>query len=811
MTQRYLTVMKVIFLICLTLVISSKNVFGQKKVRSFDELNETLADKFNYYNNHHLQEKIFIHTDRSSYITGETIWFKIYCVDGSLHQAPAISKVAYLELLDADHKAVLQTNIALNDDGAGNGTLFLPASISSGNYLIRAYTNWMKNADADFFYHQQITIINPFVNSISTAPLSEPKYDVQFFPEGGNLVNGLKSVVGFRAVDQNGIGIEFEGVVINEKNDTITGFSPLKFGLGRFAFTPSKEHEYRAVITDANQNKFTYKLPAAFDEGLVLHLTETSDTISIVVKTASNINALHSTIHLLAHTRQKVVMSDSRSLQGGETMFTLDKKMFDEGISHITIFDDNLIPVCERLFFKKPTDKLIIDAKPVAHSYGQRKKVNIPVLAHFHDGKGITMDLSASIFKIDSLEESGQNIINYLLLTSDLKGNIESPDYYFEKENTRESIEASDNLLLTHGWNRFKWEDIVYGNKNIEYVPEYNGHQINARVTNISTGVPVKGILTYLTPRGINSRPYISISNNQGALLFETHNFFWQNELIVQLNTRNDSLYRVEILSPYSEKKSEYRIPELHLNPASINIIEQRSIHMQVQSIFFKNQNSLLKKQLVDSTAFYGTPDKKFNLDDYTRFPTMEEVMREYVKGVMVRKQNDVFRFSNYDQLNRSYFENNPFILLDGVPVFTINKIMAMDPHLVKSVEVLNRKFYFGASTFDGLISYRTYKGDMGGLQPDSKSLIVSYDGLQAEREFFSPVYETPQQRESTIPDTRNLLYWSPSVRTDKEGKGNIYFSTSDITGKFKVVIQGITRNGVPGYSSAIFEVNSSR
>jgi hypothetical protein len=803
--------MKVSFFICLTLVFSSTIVSGQKRTNATGYQSEPLAKKLNTYSNHHIQEKIYIHTDRSSYITGETIWFKVYCIEGSTHRAPAISKVAYLELLDADSKAVLQTKIALNEDGTGNGTVFLPASLTSGNYLLRAYTNWMKNAGADLYYHQPITIINPFVNFTPSPSVSEAKYDVQFFPEGGNLVNGLESVVGFRAVDQSGKGIEFNGVIINEKNDTITTFSPLKFGIGRFTFTPSADHEYRAVITDTNQRNFSYKLPAAFDEGVALHLTETSDIIKIILKTVSKIKPNNSTVHLLAHTRQQIVMSDTRSLQDGETIFILDKKLLAEGISHITIFDDNLIPVCERLYFKKPAEKLSIDARPQSVSFAPRKKVNIPVNVHFSDENNTTVNLSAAIYKIDSLESDGQNIVNYLMLTSDLKGNIESPDYYFEKENSTERIIVSDNLLLTHGWTRFKWEDVAHDNKLIEYAPEYNGHIINGRVTELSTGNPAKGILTYLTPTGINSRPYASLSNEHGTVLFETQNFYEENELLVQLNARYDSLYKVEIFSPFSEKRSACTLPALNLNQASKNIFEQRSIHMQVQSIFFKNQMNQFKKQLLDSTSFYGPPDKKYNLDDYTRFPTMEEVMREYVKGVLVRKQNDVFRFSNYDLVNRTYFDSNPFVMLDGVPIFSINKIIAMDPHLVKSVEVLNRRYYFGVSMFEGIISYRTYKGDMGGLQPDVKTLMMNYDGLQSDREFFAPVYETPQQQESTIPDTRNLLYWSSSVMIDKEGKGDIHFYTSDITGKYKVVIQGITKNGVPCYSSSSFEVSTNK
>lgn len=800
------TAMKVFFSILIAIVFSAGSAIGQENSNASSQQNGlvSVVGKLRAHSNHYLQEKVFIHTDQSFYLTGETIWFKVYCVDGSFHRPLAVSKVAYVEVMDGNHKPILQSKIELNEDGCGSGTLFLPVSISSGHYLVRAYTNWMKNFSPDLYFQQWITVVNPFTPQPLTSTADLLHYDVQFFPEGGNLVNGLQSVVGFRAVNQNGRGIGFRGFILNEKNDTLAKINPLKFGMGRFSFTPAKDHEYRAVITDANQKRFSYKLPASFEEGMVLHLSEMEDKIEVRVISKSKDHAF---VHLLAHSRQKIMIYDTQSLQDGEAVFRLDKNSLGEGISHITVFNSDLIPVCERLYFKKPTEELAIDVRPESISYVPRKKVNVNVQTSLAGGMNTIANLSASIFKVDSLEESRLNIVNYLLLTSELKGNIESPAYYFEKDDSQERREGSDNLMLTHGWIRFKWEDIFSGKYHTGYAPEYNGHIVTGQIKEMSTKAPAKGVLTYLTSAGVYTRPYVSRSNDQGDLLFEMQNFYGRNELITQTNTQIDSLYRIEIFSPFSEKKSEYALPQFDLSPESKNLIEQRSIHVQVHTIFFKNERSLFRKPPFDSVAFYGPPDEKYNLDDYTRFPTMEEVMREFIRGVQVRKRKDGFHFMNYDLVNRTLFVNNPFVMLDGVPAFDINKIMSFDPHQVKSVEVMNRKYYLGVSAFEGIVSYRTYRGDLGGFQPDVRSLIMSYDGLQLQREFFSPHYETSLQRESTLPDTRNLLYWGPSVITDQEGKGQIHFYTSDITGKYRVVVQGITKGGIPGYSSTTFEV----
>ncbi len=800
--------MKLIFSILIAILWSMTLTFGQANSKAYGQNPlSSILDKLNGYNNHHLQEKIFMHTDRSFYLAGETIWLKLFYVDGSFHRPLHVSKVAYIEILDGNHKPVLQSKLALTEDGFGSGSISLPVSMGSGCYLIRAYTNWMKNFSPELYFQQCVTVVNPFTQITPMSIETTEDYDVQFFPEGGNLVNGLKCVVGFRAVNKSGWGIDFHGAIVDEKNDTIAKIKPLKFGLGRFTFTPTQGHTYNVVFKDSKQQSFSFKLPASFDEGMVLSMNETAEQIKVSVNMISKSAMILPVVHLLVQTRQKIMMQDTQILQDGAAVFAINKNSLGEGISRITIFNGNLIPVCERLVFKKPIQQLMVDVRSESNDYGLRKKVEIAIHTALRDKKKASANLSASVYKMDSLGDSGTNIVNYLLMTSDLKGNIESPDYYFENGSSEEKREATDNLMLTQGWTRFKWEDVFRNPHAAEYVPEYGGHLITAQIRNVSANGPAVGILTYLTSLGLFTRPYLATSNAQGRLLFEMQNFYGNNELIAQTNTQQDSLYKIEIQNPFSEKNSTFAIPELDLKEKVKTALQRRSIHMQVQNIFTGNKRGLFKTPQFDSAMFYGLSDGRFKLDDYTRFPTMEEVMREYVSGVEVRKRKDGFHFQNYDLVNRRFFVNDPFVMMDGMPVLSIDKIMSFDPRLVKSIEVVNRRYYLGRSVFEGIVSYRTYKGDLGGFQPDPNCLSTGYEGLQLQREFFSPQYETPMQRESTIPDTRNLLYWAPNVLTNLEGEGRIRFYTSDIKGKYKVVIQGISNDGFPGYSTTTFEV----
>ena len=185
----------------------------------------------------------------------------------------------------------------------------------------------------------------------------------------------------------------------------------------------------------------------------------------------------------------------------------------------------------------------------------------------------------------------------------------------------------------------------------------------------------------------------------------------------------------------------------------------------------------------------------------------MEEVMREYVPGVMVRKRKDGFHFLVLDNVRKTLFQEDPLVLLDGVPVFDIDKIMAFDPLKVKKLEVITNRYFLGPFNFPGIVSYTTYTGDLAGFQLDPRSVTLDYEGLQSQRIFYSPAYDNQKQRENRMPDRRNLLFWAPQVKLDKEGKSHVEFYTSDLVGNYAVVIEGLSTNGYSGSTTSSFLV----
>lgn len=765
----------------------------------------TIVDKLTDYRRSTLQEKLYAHTDQSFYLTGELIWLKLYCVDASAFTPLGVSKVAYVELIDRDKKPAVQAKIALNDDGHGYGSLFLPSLLNSGHYILRVYTNWMKNFGPDNFYEQAITVINPFTK-LGLKPVNETaRLDAQFFPEGGSLVNGIPGKVAFRVVNQTGNGVDFRGAIINDRGDTIQRFKPLKYGLGNFMFTPDATQRYKAII-QARGVTSTYSLPAINPEGYTMLVKDsTVDKIKITVSARLS-SVPNPTIFLLSHVRNIPGVTKVGYLYNNKAVFVVDKNELKEGISHLTIFNDQLQPVCERLYFKPLTKKTQLEVTPDQSLYATRRKVALNFYAHAHD-RPLQTDLSVSVFKLDSAATTQPAIDEYLSFTSELRGNIENLPYYLGSGDDENKAQAIDNLLLTHGWSRLSWEHILNKGTATEFTPEVGGHIIYGQVTDVISGVPTKQIVTYLSTPSKKIDLYLSRSNPNGRVQFEMKNFWGSKELIIQTNATQDSTYVIKLLNPFLEKYSATVIPAFDLSETVRNDIEQRSIRMQVQNTFYREKINRFTMPAIDSVPFYGKADERYRLDDYTRFPTMEEVMREYVPGVLVRKTKGKFHFKTIDQLNKSIFNDNPLVLVDGLPVFNIDKIMAFDPRKVKKLDVLTRKYYLGALSFDGIVSYTTYTGDLSNFQPDTRSLIVSYEGLQPYREFFSPRYESQQMRETKLPDVRTLLFWSPMARTDGAGKGQVNFYTSDVPGKYAVVIQGITRAGEPVSASTVIEI----
>ena len=783
-------VVSIIFL-SLSLLVISIGALGQANSKK-------IIAAFQDYSSSNLQEKIYVHLDRPDHLTGEILWFKIYCVDARMHRPLDLSKIAYAEILDLSNKPILQTKVAL-ENGIGTGSFFIPATITTGPYLFRAYTSWMKNSGSEFFFQQPITIINTLkANEVAAAP-PQTSLDIRFYPEGGHLVENITSRVAFQVMDNKGKGIDCHGAIINQVNDTIVKFKTLKFGIGSFMFVPKSGAQYRSIIYDSKHLAIQTTLPPVSETGYVLMV---SDTLGEKIKVTVRGNRTPFIAQLFVHTRQSIKVTEVKTAMQSVIEFIIDRNKLGDGISHFTILDGDNNPVCERLYFKKPDRIFDISLQADQKEYAVRRKVRLTL----QSGQPNSGNLSVSVFRADSVS-THSNIVSNLFLSSDLAGEVESPEYYFTDDSLASL--AADNLMLTHGWRRFKWESVFSEKLTIvQHLPELKGHLIQGKIVD-NAGKKASGKIGYLASPEKKIQLYVSRSDTSGKVLFQMKDFQETGKIIALTNYETDSLFHIEIENPFSSSFSKWKAEDVMVSASQTETLLNRSIAMQVQDAFYEDETYFhFVNVAFDSLPFYGKADEVYNLDDYTRFTVMEEVMREYVKGVWVRKKKDTFRFMVIDKLNNGVFQDNPLTLLDGVPVFNINQVLDIDPLKVKKLEVLTRKYFFGPLELQGIVSFSTYNGDLGGFQLDPKSITLDYEGLQHQREFYHPNYTDPAARGSRLPDQRHLLYWNPNVKLIPGKATTLEFYTSDVEGKFIIEVEGLTDNGKPGFSRGGFKVS---
>lgn len=757
---------------------------------------QQVGQKFTAFNNAHPLEKLFVHTDKNFYLVGEIVWFKLY--DDKQDQ---ISKLAYVDLLDAGNRSVLAAKISLKEY-ENNGSLLLPLSLNSGNYILRAYTNWMKNTAEMSFFEKSITVVNPFKNPDTSTRNYTAGYDVNFFPEGGNLVKGIQSRIGFKANDRYGKGVDCKGYIVNDKNEQVATFQSFRFGMGNFMLTPS-EKNYKAIINFPDGSSTTKALPAVNDNGYVMTVSNSGENISVEVKTSYT---GPQNIYLYVQNQQALRFSENRVGSDGIVLFTIPREKLGKGVIQFTAFNANNLPVCERLYFIKPERQAVISASTNSPEYGTRKKVQVSISAKDKGGNPVAANMSISVFPADSMQNTNvADVESYFGLTSDIRGFVESPAFYFSDD--VQSEQAADNLMLTQGWRRFNWNAILgKTNSPVVYLPEYAGHFITVQLTDTRNNQPATGKEVYFSVPGKPFEFFTAISDQNGFAHFNLKELYGLKKIIVQVNSPDKSAYRIDLLSPFFAPVTTAHTP-FYL-PDAPSLLEQYSINMQVQNIYNADSMRMFyAHDPKDSLPFYGKTPYGYNLDDYTRFTTMEEVLREYVREINVVARNGSHYLRILDESRQEYNEDGLLVLWDGVPLQDPHNIFKFDPQKAKRLEVIPRRYAAGEALFKGVASFTTYNGDLSGFPIDANMLATDYEGLQLQREFYSPSYETAEQASSRMPDFRNTLFWSPNVITNSKGETKLGFYTSDKKGKYLAVLQGLDTKGNPLVKSFSFEV----
>lgn len=745
----------------------------------------TIHQVINQFQENHIttpQEKNFLHTDSEVYRIGDTLWYAAYLVNASTNKSNDLSNVLYVELINAQAEIILRQKIKL-ENGRGNGDFNIPDSLKNGTYQLRAYTNWMLNFNEVYLFKKTIFIVSPYTSSLPTTtaiPNLEPlALAVQFFPEGGQFIAGINAKIGFKATDSKGIGVPIRGILLNSKGEDLLHFSSLKFGMGQFTFKPDFGEQYKARIILADNSERTVVLPTVQEIGYVMQINHlNSDFVTINIKT--NITAAaQPSFYIIGQTNGIIHFVGKGASKNGIFSSKIPKEKFGQGITQFTLIDTKGIPQCERIVYLNQPEIIKPSINFSVQTLGKKKKMTIE-LGELAGSVPSSFSISVSHQDIkDILSPNSPSLATYLFLTSELKGYIEQPEYYFKTQSFERS-QALDNLLLTQGWRRFKWNHIIE-NKSIEHPRKIEkGISINGFLKKLNNQKKIANApITLLVSKDKDGVLSLSNTDKNGNFSFDNLDFFGiQSGILQTRNTKGknksytiqlmDFLYPKAMPFPNLFDQKKALIKKITYLPNDI------AYSLDAPEVTVKT-NRLLKvpKNGLVLTDDYGASDGKVII--------LGEAIKQHSILDVVRAKTPGF-----------------FIL--GTPASGIfltkngKKICEIDAGLFgASAKDVKAIFVGGGSCVSVIYDYKL-KSNVG----ISKILL---EGYEHPRDFYHPIHDNSHSNNEF--DKRTTLYWNPKFSLSESNKQIIFYS-SEIAGKFKVSIQGITPSG------NIIQANSS-
>ena len=401
-------------------------------------------------------EKIYIHYDKDYYAAGQTVWFKGYLY--SNWKPSGLSNNFYIQLTN-DKGDVISHKEYPVIGATVKGSIDIPDSLEQGNYYVRAFTPGIMNYDETLIYKKRLPVYSKKVASVK-ATLPPPTLAIQFYPESGDLLDDMLMTVGFKAVNERGLPVEVSGIIKLEDGTTIAPFKTYHDGIGKMQLKARAGKKYIAEVETAEGIK-KFPLPEVKQYGVNLKVSDEKGGKKFLITRKYKQVSDYANLMIVADINNVVVykmdiqMDDYPDAEGHIVTDNLPS-----GIMHFTVFEKNGLPLCERLAFVNNGEykgKAEIGTVKV----NLQKRAANELELQFPDNT--LRSCSVSVTDIASTENDDiDNIYSSLLLTSDVKGYIYNPAWYF-KENNDSASQAVDNLLLTHGWSRYNWQKILAG------------------------------------------------------------------------------------------------------------------------------------------------------------------------------------------------------------------------------------------------------------------------------------------------------------------------------------------------------------
>ena len=785
-------------------------------------LDTTLAN-FQYYQYQVPEEKVYLSTDKEVFVQNENLWFSVFLVNARTHQTSSVSELVYVDLLGPKDEIISSLAIDMRSH-LGKGSFFLADSLLGGNYTINAYTHYMRNSSPEFIFSKTVEFFNLKRKKTIKEPVTDKQgIHVDFFPEGGYILGGVPNAIAFKIIDGFGNGLTHKGVLIDAKGNKVTELNPLNFGLGKFQFTPDSDQQYRGFF-QINGNDYFFKLPKVKDKGYQLTVRRALTKTHITVKGSPGMSFENT--YLLMHIRGNIIKV-VKANPGQEFIYnSLVNDQVSSGIIHVTFFKDR-VPLLERLFYnERVTDKINIEAD-VTPNIKKRSKVNFDLSVLDPTGLKYSGSFSVSVQK-KSTDRNKTNIENYLWLTSDLKGYIESPNYYTNAVNA-DRFEMLDLLMLTHGWRRFEWGNVL--NRTLPpilYFPE-KGFTLEGKVVRWEDrSKPIQVDLSMMFLENITFQARTS-SNEAGDFWFEGLQVEdTLNAVIQTINSKKEKKGKSgKLINSFIElKKKTY--PKIRINHQAKKI-ESKALNrdylddmLEISQIksSFDGDVIFLDEVAVESTEdrssnpfyreymLYREPDTRLVMDSIkSGYANIFDVIKGRLTGIQFSKDESGEYIALIRGPNSISLDNNAVFLLDGQQIPS-SVISTINPNDISHVDVLKgvRATIYGTS--NGVIAFYRKTGRSGAALGNTMGILnVKMYGYHQPDEFYVPNHKNPTEKEKIRPDRRGTQYWSSSISLS-QNKANFSYYTSDDSGDFVAYIEGLTDEGRLIRTEINFEVN---
>ena len=778
------------------------NLFLPSLVLAQTPTQQSVKANIEQYASAYPKERIYLHLDKPAYAPGETIWYKAYLmadVDRS-----AFSTNLYVDLTDAEGN-VLTHEVTPVEESSAKGNFNIPERYSAKSIHIRAYTKWMLNFDSAFLYDKDIRIIQTKRSAVKASPTTD-KPVVQFFPEGGDCIMGINNKVAFKAIYPNGKPCKISGVVVNAKGESVAEIESIHDGMGFFYLEPRHVETFMAQWKDEQAVSYQTALPSIKETGVALEVKFNKGQPRFLIKRSQNPPLNFLQVHIVATLHQQLIYMasvklDASTITGG----VIPVSELTSGILQVTLFDADWVAIAERVTFLNNED-YSFEPKVDFSTVGTGKRETNTLVINVPDS--IESNLSVAVTDAGIGVDSSDNIISRLMLTGDLRGTVYHPSYYFT--NNSDSLqEQLDLVMLTNGWRRIKWDDVVKGKMpDFKYQNDTSYFSLSGKIVGASekklresallllflqhredtTGETVQ---TFLKPDGTFSEPDI--------ILFDTTKIYYTLPANKNLSHSAKAIFNGLLPSPrkivFDDKPALYFSDSATENRNRYFAEEQARLAKLLQGTILKGVTVKAKikspAQLLDenytSLRFRGGNAINFNvLNDPGGWasPNVFTYLQGRVAGLRI-----IPGFGPGDTAFVSWRGMVPKFYLDEIQV-DVGELSDMSMTNVAYIKLFRRP-----SLVDGIAIY-TNKGGYANYGFQKSVPFETVIGYTSEKEFYSPDYDILDQRNDNA-DLRSTLYWNPMLLTTNENHTlKLSFYNNDISRSFRVIVEGVSKNG---------------